>query len=103
MNKSYIDVRNLPQKGVTEVLEVFSVGNPELVLGIIKWYAPWRRYCFFPSPGTLFDVNCMNSITDMIEEMMRDRKVAKALKQFDESLILMTSEKQRINTTPKNS
>ena len=33
-------------------------------LGIVKWYAPWRRYCFFPADGSLFDAACIREIAE---------------------------------------
>ena len=49
-------------------------------LGFIKWHAPWRKYAFFPNPGTTFDANCMTLITQLIGQMMQrhtDRKAGK--------------------------
>lgn len=31
-------------------------------LGLVKWHSPWRRYCFFPAEGTLFDSVCLVAI-----------------------------------------
>lgn len=36
------------------------------LLGTIKWHAPWRRYCFFPESDTIFEITCLNDITDFI-------------------------------------
>ncbi len=36
-------------------------------LGLVKWHSPWRRYCFFPSPGTLFDAACLRETADFCE------------------------------------
>lgn len=63
--------------GKTEVLEVSSVGT---ILGKIKWYAPWRRYCFYPAGAnyqTIFDVQCLGEITAKINELMDARKEQK--------------------------
>lgn len=43
-------------------------------LGIVKWYPPWRRYCFFPESDTLFDENCLREIHAFIIQEMAARK-----------------------------
>ena len=43
-------------------------------LGEIKWHAPWRRYVFFPYHNTLFDVSCLQRITNFIEGLMKARR-----------------------------
>jgi hypothetical protein len=45
-------------------------------LGEIKWFARWRRYGFFPQPGTVFEQICMREISDFVEERSRARKAA---------------------------
>ncbi len=54
--------------------KVFQVGCNDAYLGNIKWYAPWRRYTFFPENNTLFDSNCLNEITSFIDNEMKLRK-----------------------------
>ncbi len=43
------------------------------LLGVVKWYAPWRRYCFFPLTDTLFDYGCMSEIATFVDHEMRKR------------------------------
>ena len=37
-------------------------------LGTIKWYGAWRKYCFFPDDGTIYDSKCMKRIMEFIDE-----------------------------------
>jgi hypothetical protein len=46
-------------------------------LGQVKWYGPWRQYCFFPGADTVFNVGCMNDICNFIGQLMADRKKEK--------------------------
>lgn len=46
------------------------------VLGVIKWYGPWRKYSFFPHPNTIFETDCLKDIVSFITELMFARKVA---------------------------
>ena len=45
------------------------------VLGEIKWYVPWRKYCFFTVEEyqTVFDSNCLNEIDNVIKQLYLDR------------------------------
>ncbi|MDR2597267.1 MAG: hypothetical protein LBC76_08115 [Treponema sp.] len=47
------------------------------LLGVVKWYAPWRRYCLFIDlPGLVFDAGCLADIQDFINKLMEERKEA---------------------------
>ncbi|MDR1902939.1 MAG: hypothetical protein LBQ88_11735 [Treponema sp.] len=55
----------------------FAVKNKssEFILGYVKWYAPWRRYCFFIDQADLvFDSVCLGEIQDFITKLMWERK-----------------------------
>jgi hypothetical protein len=48
------------------------------VLGGIKWYPAWRRYCFYPLADTIFDANCLWDIADFCARMTKEqREIAK--------------------------
>jgi hypothetical protein len=32
------------------------------VLGEVRWYAPWRRYVFYPRSETVFDAACLGEL-----------------------------------------
>ena len=59
--------------GKTEIWNILSKSS-EFVLGQIKWYSPWRQYCFFPSPNSVFNPTCMDDINKFIKELMRKRR-----------------------------
>jgi hypothetical protein len=44
------------------------------ILGLIKWYGPWRQYCFYPEGKTIFNVTCMGDISNFIRQLMEERK-----------------------------
>jgi hypothetical protein len=37
------------------------------VLGEVKWFGRWRKYCFFPAPGTIFEEDCLEDISRFIQ------------------------------------
>jgi hypothetical protein len=43
-------------------------------LGMIAWYAGWRRYAFWPREMTVFDYGCLNQIAEFIEREMAERE-----------------------------
>lgn len=43
------------------------------MLGNISWYAPWRRYCFYPSGGTILDERCLVNLCEFICILMEER------------------------------
>jgi hypothetical protein len=60
---------------------VFSVFSGAVGLGDVSWYAPWRRYVFFPGAETLFDAACLKEVTAFIDRLMKYRKAEKGAMQ----------------------
>lgn len=54
------------------------------MLGTVKWFASWRRYCFMPACQTTFDAKCLEEIEMFLNEKMAehcaDREKAKRAK-----------------------
>lgn len=73
MSKTYIEFTLLQRKPKTEV---YTVNNKSsgVLLGIIKWFAPWRQYCFFPSETTVYSQGCLKDIENFIQKLMHKRK-----------------------------
>ncbi len=46
----------------------------DALLGVIKWYASWRKYAFFPVAGTVFEPDCLRDIATFIGLEMIKRK-----------------------------
>ena len=63
---------------VDELLKtnVWSIQTIEsgLEIGIIKWKPSWRKYSFFPSSDTVFEVDCLMDIVNFINTEMQKRK-----------------------------
>lgn len=71
--KEHMYFELVDRKPKTNVYEVRSK-NDHFVLGVIKWYAQWRQYCFFPSPDTIFSKGCLNQVNEFITKLMKGRK-----------------------------
>jgi len=37
-------------------------------LGQIKWYGPWRQYCFFPVAKSVWSPGCIRDIQDFLDK-----------------------------------
>jgi hypothetical protein len=63
-------VENKPKTGIWLYLSRSHGG----ALGAVKWYSPWRQYCFFPEPCSLFNVGCMEDINHFIGQLKEMKK-----------------------------
>jgi hypothetical protein len=46
----------------------------DAVLGEIRWYGAWRKYCFYPGAEVLFDEKCLREIADFCEARTRGHR-----------------------------
>jgi len=69
----YMEFDKVGDTGKTEIWNIISKSS-EFILGQIKWYGPWRQYCFFPSPNSVFNNGCMEDIKKFIGELMSARR-----------------------------
>ena len=45
-------------------------------LGEVKWYSGWRRYCFFPFDGSLYEQDCLRDIATFCEMRTMEQRAA---------------------------
>ena len=57
----------------TKIYEVISKASGNS-LGAIKWYGPWRQYCFFPYELTIWNDACLKDIQDFL---LRENNIQK--------------------------
>lgn len=68
---------NPSDSGKTVVVHVLSQRSG-IILGLIKWYGPWRQYCFYPWADTIFNKGCMEDIIQYIDKLMQERLTKRA-------------------------
>lgn len=58
----------------TKTYDIASTTN-DCFLGVVQWYAPWRRYCFYSAPRSMaiYDLNCLQEICSFIVKLMNER------------------------------
>ena len=51
--------------------KVYSCSNnrSKTELGTVKWYPPWRQYCYFPTIQAVYSKGCLNDIEMFIEQL----------------------------------
>lgn len=76
-DSKWIDFIEQPQKGKTQIFNIVPKEQPGSVIGQIKWYGAWRKYCFYPSPNCIFETDCLGDIISFIKKLMFIRKVEK--------------------------
>jgi len=60
-------------KNKTKIFTVISKSRRDC-LGRIKWYGPWRQYCFFPTEETVWNFECLKDVRRVIQKLMIERK-----------------------------
>lgn len=45
-----------------------------IVLGEIKWFGRWRKYCFFPAPDMVFEQDCLRDVSLFMEQRTLEYK-----------------------------
>ena len=76
LQNKYMMAFPIEKKPKTWVYGVVSM-NHGWKLGLVKWYAPWRQYCFFPENETIFNPTCMEQIIQFIKDLMTERRNSK--------------------------
>jgi len=63
------------------------LNNAEEHLGWIKWYAPWRQYCFFDadSGGPVFNKTCLNDISKFLDRANKEHRAGLQTKRTHEA------------------
>ena len=70
--KEFIKFKELAPKPKTKVFAVINIQHEHL-LGEIKWYPSFRKYCFFPEANTVWESICLEDIKEFIDNLMLDR------------------------------
>jgi hypothetical protein len=67
--KNYLQFDLIESKPKTDVYAVINTQFNQR-LGVVKWYASWRQYCFFPDSDTLYHKDCLREIANFIKRTM---------------------------------
>ena len=64
--KSWIRFSKLTPNPATQRWAVMPVDGSGQI-GLVQWYARWRKYCFFPMANTVYEQICLREIADFCE------------------------------------
>jgi hypothetical protein len=67
---------NQPKTKKTKVIAILNIHHDDII-GEIRWFSRWRQYCFYPHNETIWNFDCLNSVNEVIKELMNERKVVK--------------------------
>lgn len=57
-----------------KVVTTTARGDVPEHLGYIRWYSPWRQFCFYPAPRTIWNPACLDEVTAFIRTKMAERR-----------------------------
>lgn len=63
-------------KRITKVFDIVA-SQTEVAVGCVQWFAPWRRYNFFPVEGSCYDAQCLRDLAGFCDNLMAERKAKK--------------------------
>ena len=43
--------------------------RPEHIIGWVRWYGPWRAWCFLPYEGTIWSDNCLTDVLCLLKTL----------------------------------
>jgi hypothetical protein len=73
--ETWIEFRQVP-KEPNRKTDIFQVVAKQggFILGDIKWYGAWRRYCFFVAASTIFEQDCLRNIASFCEQRTQEHR-----------------------------
>jgi len=54
------------------------VNYDEDLIGVVKWFAQWRQYGFYPEVGTVFEKTCLTDIRDFCIELNERQRLKRS-------------------------
>ena len=74
----WIAVRDLGiKKGQkTHIWQVITTDENQFILGTVKWFGRWRKYCFFPAliDALVFEEDCLRDIANFLVEQTAEHR-----------------------------
>ena len=67
-------VEEYPRKRIKTFIWSCQNKTSRTELGTVRWYAPWRQYCFFNRVQAVYSAGCLDDISDFIKNQMIKRK-----------------------------
>lgn len=80
----YLEIEHFgfSESGKTSFFQVLTKDRTTR-LGMVSWYAPWRKYVFESSGGMVYDANCLREIADFTERTTKEHRDGRHNQQQD--------------------
>jgi hypothetical protein len=65
------------KSGKTKNWKVLTTDDSDFLLGIVGWFARWRKYSFYPTPHSVFEQTCLRDIATFCENETKKHKERK--------------------------
>jgi hypothetical protein len=69
----YMVARLVETRPKTVVYGVFAIHHGER-LGTIKWFEPWRQYCYFCLDADVFSSRCFKALTSFLDSLNQAKR-----------------------------
>ena len=69
----YMHAELTEERPKTQVWQIKSKSDGSK-LGVVKWFGPWRQYCFFVMDVSVFSAGCFRDIASFLEDLNRKHK-----------------------------
>jgi len=66
--------------------------RPHHIIGWVRWYGPWKEWCFLPLEGTIWSADCLRDVLELLNTL--DAGGTPRLKAVSNSESPVNSEKQ---------
>lgn len=75
MQSDYLNFHDEGRINSEAVTHKYTVTNRSngAIIGIVRWYVFWRKYCFFPQ-NCILDAKCLKDIGEFVELKTNERK-----------------------------
>ncbi len=72
----YLNFHDEGKVNATAATNKFTVTNRSngAIVGTVRWYIFWRKYCFFPVVNVILDSRCLKDISEFVELKTNERK-----------------------------
>lgn len=58
----------------TNIYYIYPDSDTDVLLGRIKWYNHWRKYCFYAEDNIIWDTKCLNELITFLDNLNQEHK-----------------------------
>ena len=58
----------------TNIYYIYPDSDTDVLLGRIKWYNHWRKYCFYAEDNIIWDTKCLNELITFLDNLNQVHK-----------------------------